>query len=135
MCKLCEPILGRDTLCKSEKECPLRQAAYCGQCACRGHFQGDCDYKPRAPKSEIPCVSPEVREPVLYLRDDPKSTVAFLKRFKIDNRTKEGVNEDEQRKIEEKQKKVLKRYLEEQHVTVEFIPTAWTKKKIYRKVE
>lgn len=80
-------------------------------------------------------MSPEVREPVLYLRDDPKSTITFLKRFKIDNRTKEGADEDEQRKIEEKQKKVLKRYLEEQHINVEFIPTAWTKKKIYRKVE
>ena len=80
-------------------------------------------------------MSPEVHEPVLYLRDDPKSTIAFLKRYKIDTRTKEGVDKDERRKIEEKQKKVLKRYLEEQHVSVEFIPTAWTKKKINRKVE
>ena len=131
MCKICQPILGNETLCKSEKECPLVQAAYCAQCACTGHFQKDCKYQPKPIKSEIPCIRPESRKQILYLRDDPKSVLAFLTKHKIQTiRMKDGLNEEERRKVEEKQKRILKRYLEDNSVDFEFIPTAWTKKKI-----
>ena len=131
MCKICKPILGNETLCKSEKECPLLQAAYCAQCACTGHFQKDCHYRPRKIVSEIPCISPEPRKEILYLRDDPKTVLAFLTKHKIQTiRMKDGLTEGERRKIEEKHKKILKRYLEEHSVESIFISTAWTKKKM-----
>lgn len=131
MCKICQPILGNETLCKSEKECPLVQAAYCAQCACTGHFQKDCTYQPKSIKSEIPCIRPEARKEILYLRDDPKSVLAFLTKHKIQTiRMKEGLTEEERRKVEEKQKRILKKYFEDNSVEFEFIPTAWTKKKL-----
>ena len=108
MCKICKPILGNETICTSEKDCPLRQAAYCAQCACTGHFQKDCKYPSKNNIPEIPCLSPEPREPILYLRDDPKTVIAFLTKHKLQvMRMKEGLTKEERRKIEEKQKKVF----------------------------
>ena len=130
MCKICAPILGSSTLCKSEKECPLRQAAYCAQCACTGHFQSECSYQPKMVLKEIPCLRQEPRPEKLYLRDDPKTVLAFLSKHKLPTiRMKEGLDEEERRKIEEKQKKTVKTYLIKAEVDVVFIQTAWTKKK------
>ena len=136
MCKICQPILGNDTLCKSEKECPLLQAAYCAQCASTGHFQKDCKYQVNTIIYEIPCLSPEPRKPILYLRDDPKSVIAFLTKHKLQTiRMKDGLLEESRRKIEEKQKKIMVKYLNDNSVSFEFISTPWTvsKKKYMRK--
>jgi hypothetical protein len=127
MCKICKPILGNESICTSEKDCPLRQAAYCAQCASTGHFQKDCKYQANTNINEIPCLSPEPHLPKLYLRDDPKSVSAFLTKHKLQiMRMKEGLTKEERRKIEEKQKKVLIKYLDTKSVSYEFISTAWT---------
>ena len=137
MCKFCEPILGNRTRCKNEQTCPLRQSAYCAQCAKYGHFLKDCfsganSGENSGAKEEEPveAPSPEPHEDIFEMRDDPRCFHAFLFKHKLPSlRMKEGMTEEEKRKIEEKHKKEVVKYLNDQEIPVKWIPTDWTKVK------
>jgi hypothetical protein len=129
MCKFCEPILGNRTRCKNELTCPLRQSAYCAQCARYGHFLKDC-VKNVEEEEPVEAPSPKPHEDIFEMRDDPRCFHAFLFKHKLSTlRMKEGMTEEEKRKVEEKHKKEVVKYLNDQEIPVKWIPTDWTKVK------
>ena len=134
MCKFCSPILGNRTRCNNEQTCPLRQSAYCAQCAKYGHFLKDCSSKAieelYEPVAAVEAVKPKPHEDIFEMRDDPRCFHAFLFKHKLSTlRMKEGMTGEEKRKIEEKHKKEVIKYLNEQEIPVTWIPTDWTKVK------
>ena len=130
MCKFCEPILGNRTRCKNEQTCPLRQSAYCAQCAKYGHFLKDCFKGTEEPCTPVEAPSPKPHEDIFEMRDDPRCFHAFLFKHKLSTlRMKEGMTEEEKRKVEEKHKKEVVNYLNDQEIPVKWIPTDWTKVK------
>ena len=133
-CRICISILGRGTLCRSEETCPLKQASYCSQCAHTGHFLEQCDYKAKEPTTTIESVSPEVKPSVFTLRDDPITFRTFLFKHKMTMyRFKEDITKEERRKVEEKMKRDILKYLQEEGLEVRWEPTEWTTKKIGKK--
>lgn len=66
----------------THNDCPLRQAAYCSVCACKGHFTSTCANKPKAiatDKKPIKGIPAQRDTNVYILPDDNKTYIEFLK--------------------------------------------------------
>jgi hypothetical protein len=83
MCKICEPILGKNTLPHTEETCALRQGSYCPICGPGTHFARFCPNMSRAPISDtikaIPSDRAPPTEPIIVLADTNDGYIEYLK--------------------------------------------------------
>jgi hypothetical protein len=83
MCKICEPILGKNTLPHTEDTCALRQGSYCPICGTGTHFAKLCPKIAHKPNSDkIKAIASDRAEPVeniLIMADTNDGYIEYLK--------------------------------------------------------